>query len=110
MGPNAACYAHTLAETYTTLTRNARGYGLPPLYAAQVCANAAKKFTIVTLTTNEVIQALQAAAMLNLAGPIIYDALILAAARKANARFIYTNNVSHFREVAPDLARIIREP
>ncbi len=43
-------------------------------------------------------------------GPLIYDALLLACARKINARSIYTSNVKHFRRIAPDLASRIVEP
>ncbi len=43
-------------------------------------------------------------------GAIIYDALILACARKARAEVIYTWNVKHFRLVAPDLSDRIVEP
>ena len=54
--------------------------------------------------------AIEQAAGLSLTGPIIYDALILACARKIKAAVIYTQNVRHFRQAAPDLAHIIREP
>ena len=41
---------------------------------------------------------------------MIYDAIILAYARKIRATAIYTHNVKHFQRIAPDLANIIREP
>jgi len=40
----------------------------------------------------------------------VYDALLLACARKADARVIYTWNLKHFRRIAPDLADRIRTP
>jgi predicted nucleic acid-binding protein len=40
----------------------------------------------------------------------VYDALLLACARKADARAIYTWNLKHFRRIAPDLADRIRTP
>ena len=40
----------------------------------------------------------------------VYDALLLACARKADARAIYTWNLKHFRRIAPDLADGIRTP
>jgi predicted nucleic acid-binding protein len=41
---------------------------------------------------------------------MIYDALLLACARKAAAERIYTWNERHFKLVAPDLAERIVAP
>ncbi len=41
---------------------------------------------------------------------MIYDALILACARKVNATRIYTLDIKHSRRIAPDLAARIVEP
>ncbi len=43
-------------------------------------------------------------------GGIIFDALLIACARKAKAETIYTWNMRHFRLIAPDLAAKILEP
>lgn len=40
----------------------------------------------------------------------VYDALIVACARKVEATAIYTYDVSDFRHAAPDLAHIILTP
>jgi predicted nucleic acid-binding protein len=104
-----ACAAHTLAETYTTLTRTSR-YGIPPSDAARIVDQASKTFKIVSLTPAEYVPTIEAAALLGLAGPIIYDALLMACARKIRAGSICTHNVKHFRLVAPDLASLIVEP
>jgi predicted nucleic acid-binding protein len=45
-----------------------------------------------------------------MSGAVIYDALILACARKVRAERIYTWNLRHFRAVAPDLAAKIVTP
>jgi predicted nucleic acid-binding protein len=47
---------------------------------------------------------------MGLAGGIVFDALLLACARKVDAERIYTWNVRHFRMVAPDLAERIVTP
>ena len=39
----------------------------------------------------------------NLSGPIIYDALHAAGARKIGVQTIHSYNQSHFAKVAPDL-------
>jgi predicted nucleic acid-binding protein len=104
-----ACAAHTLAETYNTLTRSS-GYRVPPADASRIIHYASKTYTIVTLSARETLNAIEHAAMRGFAGPIIYDALLLACARKIDARYIYTSNVRHFRQIAPDLASRIVEP
>ncbi len=105
-----ACAAHTLAECFNTLTRTSKGYGLPPLAAATIVKEASGFFTLLTLTPDEMLQTIQAIAERSLAGALLYDALILACARKIDARHIYTNNLKHFRQIAPDLASRIVEP
>lgn len=107
---DGACAAHTLAETYNTLTSTRRGYGWPSFAAARVVEQTNKIFTLVSLTTAEMIRVMQTASEQNIAGPIIYDALILSCARKVKANKIYTHNLKHFRQVAPDLAAFITTP
>jgi len=41
---------------------------------------------------------------------MIYDALLLACARKCGADVIYTFNTDHFVRIAPDLAERIQAP
>jgi predicted nucleic acid-binding protein len=104
-----ACAAHSLAEIYTTLTHVNR-YALPPSVATEIVKDTSRKFTIVSLSAAEYLRAIQAAADLDVRGPMLYDALLIACARKINARWIYTKNLTHFRHVAPDLASRIIEP
>jgi predicted nucleic acid-binding protein len=104
-----ALAAHSLAEIYNTLTKQG-GYRLPPLDAAYIVQDASKTYRVITLTAMESIKAIEDAATHGLKGPIIYDALLLACARKVNAKVIYTSNTKHFCMVAPDLASRIREP
>lgn len=104
-----ACASHSLAETYTTLTRPNR-YNLPPSDAARIVERIADTYKIVSLTPADYVRTIDASALAGLAGPIIYDALLMACARKIHALAIYTHNVKHFRRVAPDLASRIREP
>jgi predicted nucleic acid-binding protein len=64
----------------------------------------------VSLTAEEYVAAVDGLAGLGHSGGMIYDALIVACARKAKASRIYTLNPRHFRLVAPDLAARIVEP
>ena len=68
------------------------------------------RLSSVVLTADEVYQAIQRTASLKLSGGIIYDALLLACARKIAAEQIYTWNVKHFQLVAPDLKDHILTP
>lgn len=104
-----SCSTHSLAEAYGTLTNLGR-YGFPPSIAFEIIEDVRDAFDIVTLTTKEYMAAIKAAAILGTKGPEIYDALLIACARKIGARRIYTKNVKHFRQVAPDLASSIVEP
>ena len=103
------CATHTLAEAYTTLTRPNR-YGIPSTDAARIIEQTSKTFNIVSLTTLEYVRTIETAALSGLTGPILYDVLLMACARKIRAKTIYTWNVKHFQRVAPDLASIIVEP
>jgi len=55
-------------------------------------------------------ETLRRTANLGRSGGMIYDALLLACARKVQAERIYTWNVKHFQTVAPDLADRIMTP
>ncbi len=65
---------------------------------------------MVSLTPTEYLAAIQGLGKLGHSGGMVYDALLLACARKAKASRIYTLNQKHFRLVAPDLATRIHEP
>ena len=83
---------------------------MPPSDAATLVAHTSKRLTVVSLTPTEYLAAIQGLATLGHSGAMIYDALLLACARKAKANRIYTLNQKHFRLVAPDLASRIHEP
>jgi len=65
---------------------------------------------VVTLTTREYLTTIRKAADAGCTGGMIYDALLLACARKSGADLIYTFNIKHFTRVAPDLADRIQAP
>jgi predicted nucleic acid-binding protein len=106
----SSCAAHTLAELYATLTGMRPPNRFRPEEAVLVLDQIKASLQCVTLTAEEVLQAVHSTAALNLPGGIIYDALLLACARKVNAERIYTWNEKHFRLVAPDLAERIVTP
>jgi predicted nucleic acid-binding protein len=69
-----------------------------------------QRLTPVALTAEEYMETLRRTANLGRSGGIIYDALLLACARKIQAEKIYTWNVRHFQMAAPDLAERIVTP
>jgi predicted nucleic acid-binding protein len=105
-----SCAAHTLAELYASLTGMRPPNRLRPDQAALIVEQFRTKLDCIALTAEETFQAVQHTAALKLLGGIIYDALLLACARKIQAEQIYTWNVKHFQMVAPDLAERIVTP
>jgi predicted nucleic acid-binding protein len=106
----ASCAAHSLAELYASLTGMNPPNRLRPDQAALIVDQFRTRLDCITLTADEVTQAIHRTAALKLPGGIIYDALILACARKIQAERIYTWNVKHFQMVAPDMAERIMTP
>jgi predicted nucleic acid-binding protein len=105
-----ACAIHSLAEVFAVLSARPLPLRMPPSDAARVVAHTAKRFKLISLTSKEYLDAIHSLADFGHSGGMIYDALLLACARKAKANRIYTLNPRHFRVVAPDLAARIVEP
>jgi predicted nucleic acid-binding protein len=105
-----ACSQHSLAEIFNTLTKPSFSYRATPSQAGDFLAYLRGNTKIVELTTKDYFTAFDGLIRLNLMGGVIYDALLLQAARKVNAEIIYTWNVKHFQQLAPDLASRIRTP
>ena len=102
--------AHTVAEVYASLTR------IPPpeRVSPQVAMEAIEAYLIrmrpIALTTEEYLRAIRETARNGHPGGMVYDALLMACARKSKSDHIYTWNIKHFRAIAPDLADRIITP
>lgn len=101
---------HSLAELFNVLSGRPLPLRLSPLDAANIVAHTAQRFKTISLTASEYVEAVEGLARLGHSGGMIYDAVIVACARKSKATRIYTLNQRHFRLVAPDLAARIVEP
>jgi predicted nucleic acid-binding protein len=105
-----ACGIHSLDEVYAVMT------GLPvrPMLAPEqvflFVQQIAERLSIISLQETEYLDTLREAGDHGVGGGRIYDALLLACARKSRAEAIYTWNMKHFRQLAPDLAERIRTP
>lgn len=100
--------AHSLAETYSTLTRMPPPDRLSPAVAWDSIQRNLPHFELVTLTEAEVVAVIADLVSRNIGGGQVYDALIAAVARKAQVDILRTFNDDHFRRVAPDLAQRIQ--
>ncbi len=107
---NCACAAHSLAEFYSVLSRLPGGRRQRPDFAGALVEDIASRMRIVALSAEEYAETIRTSARLRIAGGTIYDALLVACARKVNAERIYTWNQRHFKLVAPDLADRIVTP
>jgi predicted nucleic acid-binding protein len=107
---STAISTHTMAEVYNTLTAMPPALRLAPRDAVLAVETFLQRLTPITLTADEYMETLRRTANLGRSGGMIYDALLLACARKVQAERIYTWNVKHFQTVAPDLADRIMTP
>lgn len=106
----AACGIHSLAEVYATMTALPVRPVLAPEQVFLFVEQISERLTIIALEETEYLSTIRELADHGLPGGRVYDALLLACARKSQAETIYTWNVKHFRQLAPDLANRIRTP
>jgi predicted nucleic acid-binding protein len=111
VGPKqGACGAHSLAEFYSVTTRLPIPHRLEPDQSLLCVEQIAEHFQLVALDTDEYLAEIRRAVANGIAGGRMYDALLLACARKAKADRILTWNIRDFRLLAPDLADRIVTP
>jgi predicted nucleic acid-binding protein len=101
--------AHSLAEFYATFTR------LPGKFSADSddvlvgIREILERASIVALTADEYMLAIQDAARDGIVGATIYDVLLARCATKAQADVIYTWNLKHFQQF-PEIRSRVRMP
>jgi predicted nucleic acid-binding protein len=103
--------AHGLAEIYSVLTRTPYRPRITPAQAWQIIEqNVLASFEIEALSRSEYSRVIKECAAQGWSGGRIHDVLHIAAARKARCGRIYTFDVTHFRQLAPDLLDRIMAP
>jgi predicted nucleic acid-binding protein len=102
--------AHTLAETFSVLTRMPLIPRISPAIAWEAIKRNTARYRVMALTAREYSRVLGDLAARSIGGGPTYDALIAAVARKADVDLLLTLNPGHFQRVAPDLIGRIREP
>ena len=102
---------HGLAEAYSVLTRTPFRPTVYPAEALKILdENILPYFQLVTITPQMYIEAIRECADRGWIGGRIHDAIHLRCAREADCERIYTFNVHHFQQLAPDLAQRIGAP
>jgi predicted nucleic acid-binding protein len=102
---------HSLAETYSSLSRTPLNPRIPPGEAVAIIKDSVLRyFKVQALNTADYLAIIEKTAALGLTGGMIYDALLLGCAEKVKPQRIYTFNLVHFQRVAPHLAHLIMAP
>ncbi len=68
------------------------------------------RMRLIALTSEEYLRTVRETARNGHSGGMVYDALLIACARKSKSEHIYTWNLKDFRAIAPDLADRIITP
>jgi predicted nucleic acid-binding protein len=103
--------AHSLAELYAVLSSYPTRPRLTPGVAARlVHDNVAAVANVVPLTAADYASVVRTVAELGLSGGVVYDALVVQAARKANAERLLTLHPRDFLRVWPEGAEIVVAP
>jgi predicted nucleic acid-binding protein len=107
----AVISAHGIAEFYAVLTRAPL---IPPVYPSEawrlLAENILPHFHVAALSAAQYTAVLRQAAEKGWTGGLVYDALHLAAASSNHCERIYTFNLRHFLQLAPQLRDAICSP
>jgi predicted nucleic acid-binding protein len=107
---HSACGVHTLAELYSTLTSLPLKPMIAPEQAMLFLGDVRSRLSLIALDEAEYFATIERAAERRISGGRIYDALLLQCALKAKADVIYTWNLKHFQQLAPNIASMIKTP
>jgi predicted nucleic acid-binding protein len=98
-----AVAAHTLAELYAVLTTLPLIPRITPGAARRLIHdNVETTARVISLSSQDYVSVIKNLSDLGLSGGIIYDAMIIRAAQKANINKILTLNVNDFKRVWPE--------
>lgn len=107
---HAFCAGHSLAETYSTLTRIPEPYRATADEANRFLDTICESLSLVSLEPAEYRETLRQAAAAGIVGGSVYDFLIASCARKAAATKLYTWNLRHYERFGAGLAEIVLSP
>jgi predicted nucleic acid-binding protein len=101
---------HSLAETYSILTRMPPPYRVSPANVDRLLSENLTQFTRISLTEEDYATVIKKVVRLNISGGGIYDALIAQAALKADVDALLTFNSKHFVRLGTEVAQLIQVP
>lgn len=101
---------HTLAETYSVLTRLPVSPGISPMLAQQLIKENLQEFEVISLVAEDYHRVIDKMVALNLTGGPIYDALIAQSAIKTKVNQLFTLNPNHFTRLGDEIKRVILVP
>ena len=104
------CGAHSLAEVYSTLTRMPGKHRISAEQAMLFIGSVRDRLSIIALSGDEYVDALQASATLGIVAGGIYDAMLAHCAIKGKAEAIYTWNARHYSLCGPEVVGRLRTP
>ncbi|MFZ5806339.1 MAG: type II toxin-antitoxin system VapC family toxin [Verrucomicrobiota bacterium] len=103
--------AHSLAETYSTLTALPLAPRIHPMEAKRIIVeNILKYFRVISLSSRDYRSVISYLAQQGFTSGAIYDALLIRCAEKKSCAYVYTFNVEHFQRIAPALSEKIVAP
>lgn len=92
--------AHSIAESFVTLTRQRTGLAMPPIEVGDVLDDIATRFAVVALTAAQTLDAVRRFSAIG-TGARLYDYLIGATGVRYGADTIVTWNTRHFAGLFP---------
>ncbi len=101
---------HTLAETYSVLTRLPVKPIISPSIAQRLIQENLNNFTVIPLSNQDYQIVIEQMVNLNLTGGAIYDALIAQVAINISADKILTLNPKHFKRLGESIATKVEVP
>ena len=102
---------HSIAETYSVLTRIPVSPRIPPGTANQLInENLLRNFKVIDLTHKDYSHAIQWASQKGLSGGIIYDILIAMAFKRSKADTFLTFNLRDFSRIFSDTPEVVVSP
>ena len=107
---SGCCGAHSLAEVFSTLTRMPGKHRIGGEQAMLFVGNIRERLSIITLDSNEYVNALEVSATAGILGGAIYDAILAQCAIKAEAEAIYSWNTRHYSQCGAEVTSRLRTP
>jgi predicted nucleic acid-binding protein len=101
---------HTLAETYSVLTRLPLKPPIFPKLAQQLIQENLDRFEVISLNSSDYQIVIAQMVNLNLPGGAIYDALIAQVALLAKVEQLITLNPNHFNRISQEIAQLVFLP